>query len=358
MDKNFQDWFEEIPVENKEKQGKNPSFKPPMWLKTSGGVVVLVVLALIGLFIFRPFITVDADEVGVVLRLGQYNRTIGPGLNYRLPPPIEIVYLPKVTHVKRVEIGFRSTPGSSPSQQVPEESYMLTGDENVAVVKIAVQFRIDEPVEFLFNSDDVEDTIKDIAESAMRQVVGDYPIDAVLTDRRDMIAALIKESIQEISEHYELGVSINQVQLQGTEVPPEVQPAFRRVVSAREKQIQFVNEAEGYRNQMIPQAEGKVQQMLQEAEGYRAQRVAEAQGEVERFAAVLEEYEAAPEVTKARLYYETMEKVLAGKPKVIMGSGSDNDLLKFLNVSPPGGAQASPPPIVPQRTPNQGQGGQ
>jgi membrane protease subunit HflK len=335
MDKNFQDWFEELPLEEqKRRKEQMKNMQPPAWIKKWLPTAIIAFLVLFGVLVFRPWVTIDTDEIGVVLRLGKFNRTLGPGFHFRLPPPVELIYTPKVTQIKRIEIGFRSRQGTALAQQVSGESYMLTGDENIAEVKIAVQFRISDPVKYLFNADDVEETVKDIAESAMRKVVGDYPIDAVLTDRREDIAAEIKNEIQTICADYNLGVSINQVQLQGVDVPPEVQPAFRRVVSARENQIRFVNEAEGYRNSEVPKAEGKVQELLQQAEAYRVKRIAESQGSVERFAAVLREYEAAPEVTRTRLYFETMEKVLEGKPKMIIGTQQQGDVLKFLNVSP------------------------
>ncbi|MDP8246236.1 MAG: FtsH protease activity modulator HflK [Candidatus Hinthialibacter antarcticus] len=337
MDKNFQDWFEELPLEEqKRRKEQMANMQPPAWIKKWVPTVIILSIVFFGLLVFRPWVTIDTDEIGVVLRLGEFSRTLGPGIHFRLPPPVELIYTPQVTQVKRIEIGFRSRPGTTPAQQVSGESYMLTGDENIAEVKIAVQFLINDPVKYLFNADDVEETVKDIAESAMRKVVGDYPIDAVLTDRREDIAAEIKLEIQALCENYNLGVSIKQVQLQGVDVPPEVQPAFRQVVSARENQVRFVNEAEGYRNSEVPKAEGKVQELLQEAQAYRVKRIAESQGVVERFAAVLREYEAAPEVTKTRLYLETMEKVLEGKTKVIIGTQSQNDVLKFLNVTPSG----------------------
>ncbi len=344
MDKNFQDWFEELPLEEQKrrKEEMKNSPQPPAWMKRWIPTTLIAIIVIFGVLIFRPWVTVDTDEIGVVLRLGKLNRTLGPGFHFRLPPPIELIYMPQVTQIKRIEIGFRSRPGTTPAQQVTNESQMLTGDENIAEVKIAVQFLINDPVNYLFNADDVEETVKDIAESSMRKVVGDYPIDAVLTDRRQDIAAEIKSEIQSICDSYNLGVSIKQVQLQGVDVPPEVQPAFRQVVSARENQVRYVNQAVGYRNSEVPKAEGKVQELLQQAEAYRVKRIAESQGVVERFAAVLREYEAAPEVTKTRLYLETMEKVLANKSKVIIGVDSQGDVLKFLNVTPSGASPTLP----------------
>lgn len=351
MDKNFQDWFEELPLEEqKRRKEQMAKMKPPEWMKKWVPTVIIIFVLFFGVLIFRPWVTVDTDEVGVVLRLGKFDRTLGPGFHLRLPPPVELIYTPQVTQIKRVEIGFR-TVANNQYQDVEDESYMLTGDENIASVELVVQYRISDPVKYLFTTEDVEETVKDITESAMRKVVGDYPIDAVLTDRRSEIANKIRGEIQVLCDSYNLGVTLEtQVQLQTVDVPPDVRPAFRQVVSARENQIRFVNEAEGYSNSEIPKAEGKVQELLQEAEAYRVKRIAEAQGSVERFAAVLREYEAAPEVTKTRLYFETMEKVLAGKPKMIIGTESKGDILKFLNVSP---GMAPALPIAPNT-----QGGQ
>ena len=344
MDKNFQDWFEELPLEEQKrrKEQMTGNIEPPAWMKKWVPTILILFIVFFGMMVFRPWVTIDTDEIGVVLRLGKFNRTLDPGFHFRLPPPVELIYTPKVTQIKRIEIGFR-TRANNTFEEVANESYMLTGDENIASVELVVQYRISDPVKYLFTTEDVDETVKDITESAMRKVVGDYPIDAVLTDRRVEIATKIRTEIQELCDQYNLGVTLeSQVQLQSVDVPPEVQPAFRRVVSARENQIRFVNVAEGYRNSEVPKAEGKVQELLQEAEAYRVKRIAESQGSVERFAAVLREYEAAPEVTKTRLYFETMEKVLEGKPKMIIGTQTQGDVLKFLNVSPSGLAPALP----------------
>ena len=209
---------------------------------------------------------------------------------------------------------------------------MLTGDENVIVAKMIVQYRISDPKRYLFNVNDVENTLKDISEAALRQVIGDYPIESALTGQRDLLQIEIQKIIEEISDQYEMGLFVDRVQLQETHAPGPVEPAFADVFNAREDQARIEREAEAYQNKEIPKAEGDVRKIIQEAEAYRAERIAKAKGEVERFSAMLSEYENAPQVTRQRLYLETLEKVLVGKPKVIVDS--EESLLKFLNVTP------------------------
>ncbi|RJP27119.1 MAG: FtsH protease activity modulator HflK [Candidatus Omnitrophota bacterium] len=335
------DWFEDIPIELP-KRGDLPmkQIKGAAW-------IVFVLFLLLVVLSFKPWFTVNPDEVGVVMRLGKYHRMVEPGFHWRLPRPIEIVYTPKVEQVKRIEVGFKTLSPGPPArfQHLPEEGEMLTGDENIVVSELIVQYRISDPIKYLFNVYDVHTALKAVTESVERQIIGDYAIDAALTWGRDEIQEKILAEIQKISDYYEMGVTIRLVQLQDVHAPKPVEPAFLRVTSAREDQSRFVNEAIGYKNGEIPKAEGQAQKILQESEAYRARRIAEAQGEVERFSAVLKEYQSAPVVTRTRLYLETLEKVLVGKPKVILGT--DQNLLKFLNVSPLGMEAISP--VEPQK---------
>ncbi len=321
------DWFDDIPIDFP--KGKNLQ----RWQIRGIGFAVVIVLLLILILSFKPWFTVEPDEVGVVIRLGKYNRLVDPGFHWRLPRPIEMVYTPKVQQVKRIEVGFQTISTGPPAKyrNIKKESQMLTGDENVVMAELSIQYRISDPIKYLFNVAKVENTLKDITESVERQVIGDYAIDAALTWGRDEIQNQIKEKIQEVCNQYEMGVQIGLVQLQDTYPPAPVEPAFLAVWSAREDQSRFVNEAEGYRNSEIPKAEGKVQQIIQEAEAFEAERVAKAKGEVERFSALLNEYRKAPDVLRARLYLETLEKVLPGKSKVILEA--DQDVFKFLNLN-------------------------
>ncbi len=331
------DWFESLEIDPQNKGNKK---KPDLqqlnihWKKVLPiAIIVFVILLFIA---FRPWFTVQPQQRGVVLFLGKYDRTTGPGFHFRYPYPIEEVFTPNVTRMYSIEIGFRSG-GSNTQRMVQDEARMLTGDENVIESQMIVRYQIDpaQPENYLFNVVGVEDTLKDIAESAERQVIGDNAIDAALTEGRNEIQTNIKEIIQKISNRYVMGILIDEVQLLTTQPPGPVEPAFNDVVNAREDKNRFINQAEAYKNEQIPQAEGVVQKTLQEAEAFYAERVNNAKGEVERFSSILKEYRLAPDITKSRLYLETLEKVLAGKPKLILNSDTQKDLLKFMNISPP-----------------------
>ncbi len=322
------DWFEQIPIDIPLGGGH----RTLNWRRI--GLAAAVLAALIVLISFRPWFIVGPGEVGVVLRLGKVHRVVQPGFHYRFPPPLETVYVPNVLLLRRIEVGFRSNPRNPSAEPVtvPEESVMLTGDENIIVAKTVVQYKIADPVKYLFNVNNVESTLKDIAEAAQRQVIGDFPIEAALTERRDQLQVQIQEIIEKICADYQMGVQIEGVNLQDTHPPEAVEPAFAEVFNAREDQARVEREAEGYENKEIPRAEGEARKILQEAEAYKAERVAKAQGEVERFHALLQAYRDAPGVTRRRLYLETLEKALKGKPKVIVDG--DESVLKFMNLSP------------------------
>ncbi len=328
------DWFEELSVDT----GRSPKNKLPVQqlrLVVIGSIFLFLLLLL---FLFKPWFTVKTDEVGIVLRLGKYNRLANPGIHLRLPRPIETVIIQPVEKVKRIEVGFRTIDTGPPAsyRHVNEEAQMLTGDENVLISEIIVQYRISDPIKYSFNVYDVDNTLKGIIEAVERQVIGDYAIDAALTWGRVEIENEILQEVQAICDHYEMGVVILKVQLQDTHAPEPVEPAFLAVTSAREDQSRFINEAQGYRNSEIPKAEGEARQIIEKAEAYRAERVNRSQGSVERFSQILEEYKNAPEVTRTRLYLETLEKVLANNPKVIISGQQDEGVLKFMNISPQG----------------------
>lgn len=337
MKRRDDNWFEQIPIDLPSSQ--NPL---PPWVKQYAGVIVIALAVLVVVVAFRPWVTVQQESVGVVMRLGKFNRIVSPGFHFRLPPPIEVVHTPRVREVKRVEIGFRSGLTGRSVQNIAEESHMLTGDENIVVSNLIVQYRISDPLDYLFNMKDVESTLKSIAEAAQRQVIGDYAIDATLTWGRSEIETLIQATIQEICDEFKMGVFIIDALLQETTAPDPVVPAFSDVISAREDQARFVNVADGYRNSEIPRAEGEVRKILEEAEAYREVRVNQARGDVERFHSILREYLNSPDVTRVRLYLETIESVLKGKNKVVLGMESDSDVLKFLNISPGGEPAISP----------------
>ncbi len=309
-----------------------------------GGLLVLWMCS--GIFIVNP------DEEGVVLRFGKYVRTVGPGPHYHLPIPIETVYKPKVTQILRGEVGFRSVGQGSTFQQgqlrtVPEEASMLTGDENIVNVQFSVQYKISDPVEYLFNVTNQAAVVRNAAEAAMREVIGKSMIDSALTDGKIRIQGDATALLQEILNRYEVGVQIIAVQLQDVHPPQEVIDAFKDVASAREDKSRIINEAEAYRNELLPKARGEAAEIVNQAEASKETLIQSATGRAKRFLAVLEEYNKAQDITKQRLYFETMENILYNaKDKVIVPHGAAEKMLPLLPITatprPPlnaGGAQ-------------------
>ena len=329
--------FNRIPEDpfRKVRQLGAPAGKGLWWI--AGGVVLLWLLS--GIYIINP------DEEGVVLRFGKYDRTVGAGPHYHLPFPIEAVYKPKVTQVLRGEVGFRSIGQGSTFQQgqvrtIPEEASMLTGDENIVNVQFSVQYKIKDPVEYLFNVTNQAAVVRNAAEAAMREVIGKSLIDSALTDGKLKIQSDATELLQNILNRYEVGVQVIAVQLQDVHPPQGVIDAFKDVASAREDKSRIINEAEAYRNEILPKARGLGAEMENQALAYRETRVQNSQGEAQRFLAVLAEYEKAKDVTKKRLYYETMEEILKNaNEKVILPTGVSEKVLPFLplNKSAAGG---------------------
>jgi len=292
----------------------------------TAGVVILALL-----IVSTGFYTVQSNERGVVLRFGKIRSVTQPGLHFKLPWPVETVYRPRVEEVKRIEIGFVTVDPGPPAryQPVGEESLMLTGDTNIVDLDLIVQYQISDPVGYLFNVRDVNGTVKDAAQAAIRQVVGDSAIDDIMTTGKTEAALQVQEILQSLVDRYECGVRIVTVQLQDVYPPESVRAAFAAVNSAREEKNQMMNEAEAYKERVVPEAKGRAEKMLREAEGYREERIARAQGDTSRFLALLEEYQKAPEVTRRRLYIETLEKVLPGMKKYLVDA-EDSSLLKLL----------------------------
>jgi membrane protease subunit HflK len=285
-------------------------------------LLAVVLIALIGFFGFT--VRVNPDELGIVLRFGKYVRQLPPGLNFRWPYPIEEVDLPKVTRINRIEIGMRGTAErgetSSAVRDVPEESLMLTGDENIVDVDFVVFWRIDDAADYLFNIQNPEATVKDVAESAMRDIVGQSDIEPILTEARAKTEYDAQQLMQKILDSYGAGVQVTQVQLQKVDPPAQVIDAYRDVQAARADQERLQNEAEAYANKIIPEAKGEAERILQAAQGYRDQVIAEAQGQADRFIKVYDQYKKAPDVTRKRIFIETMEKVFGDTDKVIVDS--------------------------------------
>jgi membrane protease subunit HflK len=294
-----------------------------------GRGLALVALAAVALWGFSGFFVVQPDEVGVVLRFGKYDRLVQPGLNYHLPYPIETALTPQALHTNRMDIGMRlvEDPRRGTSMRdVPEESLMLTGDENIVDVDFSVFWVIspnkDGPSDFLFNLENPQGTVKAVAESAMREVIGHSEIQPVLTGARQTIETAVQALMQKTLDSYRAGVQIMNVQMQKVDPPQSVIDAFRDVQAARTDLERMQNQAQTYANQVVPEARGKAAKTIQDAEAYREQTVAEAKGQVSRFNQIYEQYKKSPQVTRQRMYLETMERVLGGTDKFILDSGS------------------------------------
>jgi membrane protease subunit HflK len=316
-------------------------------LAALGGLLLLVWFAS-GIYNVQP------DEEGVVLRFGAYNRRATPGLNYHWPWPIETALTPRVTTQNLLSIGFRPSDQTTairtgPTRDVPEESLMLTGDENIVDIDFVVRWQIssgaDGAANFLFNTRNPESTIRSAAESVMREVIGRTPIEAVLTDARAQIETQVLQGTQAILDQYRAGVLIRQVQLSGGQPPAAVAEAFRDVQRASADAQRATNEAEAYRNDIIPRARGEAERMIQEAQGFRDSQEARARGEAQRFTAVLEAYRRAQDVTMRRIYLETMEEILRRNPKVIIDDRVQGlvPLLQLNDQNRPSASQARPP---------------
>ncbi len=325
----------------------NPLKKLSQMNLPNGKAFFLIGLAVVGLWLLSGIYIINPDEQGVVLRFGKYNRTEGPGPHYAWPAPIESVYKPQVTQVLRSEVGFRSVGQSTTFQQgqvrtVSEEASMLTGDENIVNVQFSVQYKIGDPVQYLFNVSAPTALVRNAAEAAMREVIGNSQIDSAITDGKLKIQSEATQLLQTILDRYGAGIQVLAVQLQDVHPPQEVIDAFKDVASAREDKSRIINEAEAYRNELLPKARGQAAAMLNEAESYHAVRVRTAEGETSRFDALSAEHRKAPKVTEQRLYYETMEDILAGADeKVLMDAPAASRALPYLNL-PSLGAPVAP----------------
>ncbi len=287
-----------------------------------GGARGVGFAVLIGLLLWfaSGFYRVAPDEQGVVLRFGQWVRTASPGLNYHLPRPIESVLTPNVTRENRIEIGFRSADGTrgGAKRDVLDESLMLTGDENIVDIDFVVFWRVKDAGQFLFNNRQPEATVKAAAEAALREAVGQKPIQTVLTEGRAQIEAQTVELLQRLLDEYKAGIEIRQVQMLEVDPPSQVVDAFNEVQRARADKERLRNEADAYRNDVVPRARGEAEKLIQEARAYREEVVARATGDANRFKAIYEAYKVNKDVTTQRIYLETMEEVLRGAQKVVI----------------------------------------
>jgi modulator of FtsH protease HflK len=333
---------------------------------TGGTGIAIVAIAVVVLWLASGFYRVLPDEVGIVLRFGAYNRTAQPGLNYHAPAPIESVLKPSVTHINRIEIGYRSTEtrGGS-SRQVGEEALMLTGDENIVDINFTVFWLIKDAQSYLFNIRGAEANVKSAAESAMREIVGQTPIAQALAEGRGKIESETQKLLQTILDFYGAGIVVTQVQLAKVDPPEKVIDAFRDVQRALADRERLRNEAEAYRNDILPRARGDAVRIRQEAEAYRSEITARAQGDADRFLAVYHAYQLAQDVTAQRLYLETMEEILKSAKKIIIDKPSEGQtgvlpylpLQELLHGQPSASGQSSsttqPPAIPPTTVPGQ-----
>ena len=284
-----------------------------------GTLIAIAVALIVVLWLASGFYRVQPDEAGVVLRFGAYNRMTQPGLNYHLPIPIESALTPSVTRVNRTEVGYRSGEvGTSGNRQLPEEALMLTGDENIVDINFTVFWVVKDAKAFLFNIRAPDTTVKSAAESAMREVVGQTKIADALAEGRGKIEADTQKLLQRILDSYGAGIDITQIQLAKVDPPASVIEAFRDVQRALADRARLRNEAESYRNDILPKARGAAAQISQDADAYRAEIIARAQGDADRFIAVYKAYQVSPDVTAQRLYLETIEEILRNTNKVIL----------------------------------------
>ena len=347
-------------------QGPRPSNTPPdledilrrsqdrlRRMLPSGGLggpvgLGLIVLAALALWLASGLYTVQPNEVGINTLFGRYTGKTNPGLRYNLPYPIGGVELLPVTDRNAIDIGAVTREdsrrsGLQVSVDVPEESLMLTGDDNIADVKFRVIWQIDpsQPEAFAFNLRNPQETVKAVAESAMREVIGRSQIQKILTSERKVIEPAVQDLIQKVLNDYKAGVLILQVQLLSVDPPQQVISAFRDVTAAQQDLQRQRNEAESYANRVVPEARGAAARILQEAQGYKEQTVQEAEGQASRFNQVYDQYKNAPEVTRERIYLETMERVLGGSDKTIVDTRGGPGVVPYL---PLGGQASSPAP--------------
>src|SRR6056297_796679 len=298
------------------------------------GAIIALVVVLAGIWTaWNSVHIIDESERGVVLRFGEYTRTMMPGLRFTFPAPIETIEKVNVAQVRSQE----------------NQARMLTSDENLIELGFAVQYRVLDPANFLFEVEQPEVTLAEASDSAIREVVGTNQMDFILEQGRGEIASAARELLQQIVERYDAGIEILSFNLQQVRPPNQVQAAFDDVVRAREDQVRFANEAQAYANQVIPEARGRSARIMEEAQGYRDSVIAQAEGEADRFVAVYEEYAKAPEVTRQRLYLQELESLYSTTPKVLLDANSSNNLL-YLPLDRLGGATGPrnmpPPPLM------------
>lgn len=306
----------------------------PDWIKKYLSKIIIGILVLVA--IFSTVRTVGPEEEGVVIQLGEYNRTVQPGLNFIVPFGIEKMHKIPVQRQLKQEFGFRTTQAGQQSEYTNsgfgDESMMLTGDLNLTDMEWVVQYRITNSYNYLFKVRNAEKTLKDMSESVMRKVVGDRTVNEVLTVGRQEVASSVEVRLQEMCDEYENGIRIDQVVLQDVNPPESVKPSFNAVNQAQQERETLINQAEAEYNRVIPRARGEAEETIQLAEAFALNRVNRAKGEAERFNALYEAYVKAPEVTKQRIYLETMESILPKIGNKIIVDEKGNNVLPLLNI--------------------------
>ncbi len=294
-----------------------------------GGIILLILL-------LTSFYTVGPEELGVVLRFGKYSRTTEPGLHFKVPLGVESVTKVPVQRQLKAEFGFRTVSSAARSQYstrgLEGESHMLTGDLNAAVVEWVVQFRIVDPYKYLFRVRNVFETFKAMSEAVMRKIVGDRTVNEVLTIGRTEVAAEVERMLQDLCDQYETGIKVDQVVLQDVNAPDPVKPSFNEVNEAEQEKEKLINEAQSEYNRVIPRARGEKLQTIEQARGYALERVNQAQGDSSRFVALFDTYRLAPEVTRRRLYLETMAQILPQVERKIVVDDDLHSVLPLLNL--------------------------
>tara|TARA_Y100001954_G_C15748023_1_gene572144 strand:- start:131 stop:1216 length:1086 start_codon:yes stop_codon:yes gene_type:complete len=292
-----------------------------------GFIIGFFVIAFI--WLISGFYTISPEEQGVVLRFGKYTSISSPGLNYHIPTPIEKVIIVPVTTTRNVEVGFR-TQRSGSSRNVDEESLMLTGDENIVDINFVVQWFVSDASKYVFNIRDPEKNIKDSAESVMREVIGKTKIDFALAEGRDQVRQEAQEALQKILDRNNSGVTVSSLLLAKSDPPPAVIDDFKDVQRARADQERLINEARAYANRIVPEAKGEASKIRESAEAYKQEVIAVADGSSKRFLSVYNEYKEAKDVTRRRIYLETMEKVMQNMNKVIIDNKGGSGVLPYL----------------------------
>ncbi|MFV9876004.1 MAG: FtsH protease activity modulator HflK [Rickettsiales endosymbiont of Dermacentor nuttalli] len=310
--------------------------------KGGGKFFVLVIIAVILVWLSSGFYNVEQGEHAVVLRFGKFVRLAMPGLNYHLPDPVEKVIKQRVERIESEEIGSRSAAQQldgvyfqrNATRQVPEESLMLTGDENLVDVNFIVQWKIRDIKQYIFNVLKPRDAVKSAAESAMRDVIGNTPIVVAQTEGRSVVENRVMELLQNMLDIYQAGIEVVNVRLLKVEPPIEVIDAFRDVQTARADKEREINQAQAYQNDIMPRARGEAAMILQEAEAYKQQVIAVATGEVSRFTALYKQYQNAQQLTRKRLYIEAMESILQNTNKIILDGNIDKNVVPYLPLGP------------------------